>query len=82
MFKQVLEEIVPEYKNKINFYKVESEKEPVLSAFFKVMGIPNTATISTDGEINSHPGMIPKETLKYYLDGLILKSTKGNDDNN
>ena len=82
MFKQVLDEIEPEYKDKINFYKVESEKEPVLSAFFKVMSIPNTSFISLNGEINSYPGVISKDTLKYYLEGLILKSTKENNDNN
>ena len=82
MFKQVLDEIIPEYNDKIYFYKVESEKELVLSSFFKVMSLPNSATISLNGEVNSHTGVISKETLKYYLDGLILKSNKGNNDNN
>ena len=82
MLKQVLEEIIPEYKDRVDFYKVESEKELVLSSFFKVMSLPNSATISLTGEINSHVGVISKETLKYYLDGLILKSNKGNNDNN
>ena len=73
MFEQVLNEVTPEYQDKINFYKVNIEEEPQLSEIFEVRHIPHYVMISTGGGILPGSGAVNKETLKYFLEGLILK---------
>ena len=73
MFEQVLNEVTPEYSDKINLYKVNIEEEEELAGLFGVMSIPTTTTISKSGDVYSQPGSLNKETLKYFLEGLISK---------
>ena len=73
MYEQVLNEITPEYKDKINLYKVNIEEEPEIAVLFRVMAVPNTTTISNNSEIFSLPGALNEETLKYFLEGLLQK---------
>ena len=73
MFKQVLDEVIPEYKDRITFYKVDIEKEIDLANIFQVRAIPHFVTISKDGGVSPGSGAMNKETLKYFLEGLLLK---------
>ena len=73
MYEQVLNKVTPEYKDKVNLYKVDIEKEPELAGLFKVMSVPNTTTISKSGGVFSMPGSLNEDTLKYFLEGLISK---------
>ena len=73
MYEQVLNEVTPEYKDKINLYKVNIEEEPEIAGLFKIMGVPNTTTISKSGDVFSLPGALNEETLKYFLEGLLQK---------
>ena len=73
MFEQVLNEVTPEYKDKINFYKVNIEEEPQLSTIFEVRHIPHYVMISKDGGVSPGSGATNVETLKYFLEGLIQK---------
>ena len=73
MFEQVLKEVVPEYSDRISFYKVNIEEESQLSTIFEVTHIPHFVMISKDGGITPGSGALNKETLKYYLEGLISK---------
>ena len=73
MFEQVLNEISPEYEDKINMYKVNIEEEPEIAGLFKVMSVPTTTTISKSGSVYSQPGALNEETLKYFLEGLLQK---------
>ena len=73
MFEQVLNEVTPEYQDRINFYKVNIEEEPKLSEIFEVRHIPHYVMISRDGGISPGTGATNKETLKYFLEGLISK---------
>ena len=73
MYEQVLKKVTPEYEDKIQMYKVNIENEPEIASLFKVMGVPNTTTISKSGDIFSQPGALPEDTLKYFLEGLISK---------
>ena len=54
-------------------YKVNIEDEPEIAGLFRVMGVPNTTTISKGGDVSSTPGALNEETLKYFLEGLITK---------
>ena len=73
MYERSLSEVTPEYKDKINLYKVNIEEEPEIASLFRVMAVPNTTTISNNSEIFSLPGALNEETLKYYLEGLLQK---------
>ena len=44
-----------------------------MAGLFKVMSVPTTATISKSGDVQSMPGALNEETLKYFLEGLISK---------
>ena len=70
---QLLEEIIPKYKDRITFYKVDIDKEIDLANIFQVRGIPHFVTISKDGGVSPGSGALNKETLKYFLEGLLLK---------
>ena len=74
MYEQVLNEVTPEYEDKVKMYKVNVEEEPEIAGLFRVMAVPNTTTISNNSEIFSLPGALNEETLKYYLEGLISKN--------
>ena len=73
MFEQVLDEVVPKYKNKINMYKVDIEESPEIAAMFGARGIPYMIFISKSGEGTSKVGALDESSLKYYFDGLISK---------
>ena len=71
MFKQVLEGVLPEYNDKINFYEVDIEQEPQMSSLFRVMGVPNIVMIRKNGKSELAVGSMTKDQLKYWLGGLI-----------
>ena len=73
MFEQVLNEVVPEYKDRIQMYKVDIEDEVDLAIQFGARGVPYMVFISKDGEINPNVGAMDKNTLKYYFEGLLSK---------
>ena len=73
MYERSLNEVTPEYKDKINLYKVNIEEELEMAGLFKVMSVPNTVTISKSGGLHSMLGALNEETLKYFLEGLIQK---------
>ena len=73
MYEQVLNEVTPEYKDKINLYKVNIEEEPEIAGLFRIMSVPNTTTISKSGDTYSMAGALNEETLKYFLEGLLQK---------
>ena len=73
MYEQVLNDITPEYKDKINLYKINIEEEPEIAGLFRVMSVPTTVSISKSGDPHSMPGALNEETLKYFLEGLLQK---------
>ena len=73
MFMQLLEEIIPEYNSRIIFYKVNVDREVDLANIFQIKGIPHFVTISKGGGVSPGGGAMNKETLKYFLEGLLLK---------
>ena len=73
MFEQVLNKVIPEYKSKIDSYKVDISEEEKLAIMFGARSIPYMVFISTDGEASSQVGSLSEETLKYFLEGLISK---------
>ena len=54
-------------------YKVDIEDEPEIAQQFGVRGIPFMVMISKSGERESQVGVLDKDTLKYYFEGLLSK---------
>ena len=73
MFEQVLNEVTPEYQDKIQMYKVNIEDEPEIAQQFGARSIPFMVMISKSGEREPQVGALDKDTLKYYFEGLLLK---------
>ena len=73
MFSSVLDEVSPEYSGKVDMYKVDIEKETDLAIKFGARALPYMVFISKDGKLSNNVGSLDKDTLKYYLEGLISK---------
>ena len=73
MFKQVLDEVSPEYSSKVNMYKVDIEKEVDLAINFGARALPYMVFISKDGDVSGTTGAMNEDQIKYYFDGLISK---------
>ena len=73
VFEQIIEELMPEYKDRVTFYKVNIENESQLSEIFEVGHIPHFIMISKDGGVSPGSGALNKETLKYFIEGLLSK---------
>ena len=70
-FEQVLNEVTPEYSDKIKMYKVDIEEETEIAGLFGVMSIPSMSMIRKNGKSELGVGSMTKDQLKYWLGGLI-----------
>lgn len=73
----VLEELAAEYKDKIYFYKVDTEKERELSAVFGIQSIPAFLFVPAEGRPTMSNGIArtPEETkamFKQIIEELLL----------
>lgn len=59
----VLEELQKEYGDKIQIYKVNTEKAPAVSAAFGIRSIPSFLFIPAKGKPRMSQGALPKETF-------------------
>ena len=73
VFEQIIEELMPGYKDRIIFYKVNIEEESQLSEIFEVGHIPHFVMISKGGGVSPGGGALNKETLKYFIERLLSK---------
>ena len=73
MFEQVLNDVEPEYSNKIKMYKVNIEEEPEIAGLFGVRSIPAMSMIRKNGNHELTIGSMTQDQLKYWLAGLISK---------
>ena len=74
IYEQVLNEVTPEYSDKINLYKVDISEHEELAVAFGARSIPHNIFISKNSDVTAQPGSLDKDTLKYYLEGLIQKN--------
>jgi thioredoxin len=63
MLAPVIESLAKEYKGKVDFYKIDTEKEPELAALFGIRSIPTLLFIPTDGLPQMAQGALPREIL-------------------
>lgn len=65
MVSPILEQLSKDFEGKIDFYKVDTEAEPVLARMFQIQSIPSILLISTEEDYVPQMilGAIPREGL-------------------
>ncbi len=74
MVAPILEELSGEFKDKINIYKIDTEKEQELSAIFGIRSIPSILFIPKDGKPQMAMGAMPKENFVQTINEVLLKT--------
>ncbi|MCW3115272.1 MAG: trxA [Segetibacter sp.] len=68
-----LEQLSEEYENKIEIYKIDTDKEAELSELFAIQSIPTFLFIPVDGAPMVQRGALPKNVFKQVIDERLLK---------
>ncbi len=69
----IMEELAKQYKGKVVFYKVDTDKEPMLSQAFGIRSIPQILFVPMNGQPQMAQGLLPKETLQKAIEEVLLK---------
>lgn len=64
----ILEELSKDYEGKVDFYRIDAEKERELSGAFNIQFYPTLIFIPKDGTPQSLGGLRSKEELKTIID--------------
>ena len=72
MLAPILEELAKEYDGQIVVYKIDTEKEPELSAAFGIRSIPTLLFIPKSGDPQVAQGAMPQASLKKAIDEFLL----------
>ena len=73
MVAPILEELAGEYEGRIVVYKINTEKEPDLSAAFGIRSIPSILFIPMSGKPQMLQGAMPKNAFKQAIEEYLLK---------
>jgi thioredoxin 1 len=68
----LVEEVAKEYSGKIVVYKVDTDKEQVLSQHLGITGLPTLLFIPVKGDPETSMGFIPKETIVKTINSVLL----------
>ena len=68
----IIEELAKEYSGKIVVYKVDTEKEKVLSQTMGITGLPTLLFIPAKGKPQLSMGLLPKEDLVKAINEVLL----------
>lgn len=67
----LIDELAEEFKDRALIAKVDSEKNPNLSAHFKIKSIPTLVFIKNQRVIEVINGLVPKPNLQEMIEDLI-----------
>ena len=68
----LVEEIAKEYSGKIVVYKVDTDKEKILSQSLGISGLPTLLFIPLNGKPQASMGYIPKETIVKTINSVLM----------
>lgn len=71
MVSPILDELADEYKDKVNIYKVNTEKEPELAAAFGIRSIPSILFIPKNGQPQMAQGAMPKTSFEHAIKEVL-----------
>ena len=69
MVAPILEELAGEYKDRLDIYKVDTEKELELASVFGIRSIPSLLFVPKEGQPQMAMGALPKESLDAGFQG-------------
>ncbi len=69
----IVEELAKEYNGKIDFYKVDINKEPEIADAFGIQSIPTFLFISVKGNPTIRMGAMQKEDLEKIIKSVLVK---------
>ena len=72
MIAPVIETLSEEYQGKVNFYKIDTEKEQELAGAFGIQSIPSLLFIPKEGQPQMSMGALPKQDFKKIIDRDLL----------
>ncbi len=67
----VLEELSKEYDGKVDFYKIDTDKERELSATFGIQSIPSILFIPEEGKPQMAKGAMPKQSIVEAIENSL-----------
>jgi thioredoxin 1 len=68
----LVEEIAKEYSGKIIVYKIDTDKEKLLSQYLGISGLPTLLFIPLKGTPQASMGFIPKEKIVKAINDILL----------
>ncbi len=71
MVAPVLEELAEEYKDEINIYKIDTEKEQELAAAFGIKSIPSLLFVPMADKPQMSMGALPKQQLEQAIKDVL-----------
>ncbi|MCX7027339.1 MAG: thioredoxin [Spirochaetes bacterium] len=67
----VLESLAEEYAGKLQIYKVDTDKEPELSAVFGIQSVPSLLFVPLQGQPRMAMGALPKASFKSAIKDVL-----------
>ncbi len=68
----IFAELAKQYEGKVVFYKVDTDREPMLAQAFGIRSIPQMLFVPLKGQPQMAQGLLPKETLQQAIDEVLL----------
>ena len=69
----ILDELTNDYKGKVDFYKVNIEKQTDMAALFGIRSVPTLVMMSKNTKPTQIPGSPHKESLAEIIDAFLKK---------
>ena len=67
----ILDELATEYDGKVDFYKIDTEKEGQLAGLFGVQSIPSLLFVPVDEKPQMAVGALPKNAMKDAISKVL-----------
>lgn len=67
----VVEELSQEYRDKVNFVKINVDQNGELAQKYNILSIPTLAVFKAGKIVSQQTGAAPKESFKTMIDSLI-----------
>lgn len=71
MISPILEDLSEEYKDKVDFYKIDTEDQNELAAMFGIRSIPSVLFIPKEGEPQMSMGALSKSKFVEVIDDVF-----------
>ncbi|GIW71271.1 MAG: thioredoxin [Planctomycetota bacterium] len=67
----IIEELAQEYEGRVKIAKFDVDASPETPARYRIMAVPTIMFFKGGKEVDTVQGLVPKETLKKKIEGLL-----------